>query len=231
MPDKLQVTVRSSRVALRWTLLTAVAWALFIPVLGWIEEVDIFLVGQSEPLNPLSRMLTYLLVALPIGVLQMVALRPCIRRAYRWAAATLAGTALGVLAGILGGSKLWLSDLAWIALPVALLQGLVLRPVLGRAWLWWLAKPLLLVPSFLLGSYMGFAAVALVVVPFEWFADAYPMLKPVVDALGLVALVLPVGILFGLATGVLLEVLLSRQARRERTISPLPDLPTAGSVH
>ena len=188
-----------------WTLLTTVAWLLFSPLVvaaGDLGGDDFW----TPPDGLWRQLLLYGAVALIISGFQSFALRAVLQRASSWTIATVAGTLLAVVAAFLLGFEQWPEVMIWITVPVALLQGLVLRPLMGWDWLGWFLKPLLLPVSALPGFLIGFLLSALV-------TDALDNTTLAGSVVGFILLFFPAGLFFGLSTGLLLAWLLARGIR------------------
>ena len=187
-----------------WTLLTAVAWILFSPLVvlfGDLGGDDLW----TPPEGVGRQLLLYGAIALIIGGFQSVGLRGVLERARWWVIATVGGTLLGVVAAYLWGRESWPEIMIWIGVPVALLQGLVLRQFVGSEWLGWLLKPILLLLAAIPGFVLGFLVSVLA-------TDALGYTSLVGSMVGFMLLFMPTGLFFGLLTGLLLVYLLDRGA-------------------
>lgn len=146
---------------LRWSLLTSLAWAISLALLFYAMTNDVHdleFVAASGP----AFVAGIVGMALLIGLAQAWVLRHILRRAFWWLPATVAGALLGMLLAELVyrrgmiDQRSWFYAVAFIALPVALLQYLVLKPASPRSWLWVLLKLLLFPIAFYGGIMLSF---------------------------------------------------------------------------
>lgn len=206
------------RFLLRWTLVTTLAWAISIAVLfyrltaGNINDLDFEASGSLAFVGGIVGM------ALLIGLAQSWALRDLLPRPISWLLVTSGGALLGMLAAEVAvrngwiATRNWLSAVAFIFLPITVLQYFVLMRHVRIGCATTLVWAFVRLGGLSLAFSVGYVPGALI---------ALPVVAVLGDEAWLWALVTTIGFVFAVITGLGPLVLLRESQRHPDVPAPI----------